>query len=221
MAHKKLFLGKFLGESSSSSDSRSSRSLIHDGTNWYIPETTTTTSENEMVEDPGNRPIQSGAGNRPIQSGAEEESKGSGKNFYTDNSSISPPTSKSEASDKTVPFLGTSAHPITATGSSSLSTEDLDNIPIRTPPSSKTTEVLSAQGFEDDQSDETIIIVTSTPVKSDPPPLQYLVWRQCPVRIFKWPQKFLEVQKRSLKKNIEKGRESSLRQQWQVSKLLI
>ena len=143
MAHKKLFLGKFLGESSSSSDSRSSRSLIHDGTNWYIPETTTTTSENEMVEDPGDKPNQSGSGNRPIQSGAcnipiesgaEEESKGSGKNFYTDNSSISPPTSKSEASDKTVPFLGTSAHPITATGSSSLSTEDLDNIPIRTPP---------------------------------------------------------------------------------------
>ena len=65
-----------------------------------------------------------------------------------------------------MPFLGTEAHPITASSSSSSEKEWTTG--FNTPPSTKPTQVISTEIKDSDE----IIIVTSTPIRSNPPKLR-------------------------------------------------
>ena len=92
------------------------------------------------------------------------------KLFPTDTSPVSTSQSKKDSSSSgvTVPFLGTEAHPITASSSSSSEKEGTTG--FNTPPSTKATQVISTKI---EHSDETIII-TSTPIRSHPPKFRRL-----------------------------------------------
>ena len=169
MAHKKALLDKFY-LSTGSSDSSDCRSPVFDGRNWLIPETSSSQAANTSEEDPdvqGNNhpgmissnnqrnppPSTSGTQIQPANFQEVEGSDSNWKNFQTD---TSPPstTKTSGSSGVTVPFLGTSAHPITPSSSS-----DAIN----------TNEVVPQEEMaqHEESSDETII-VTSTPVRGDP-----------------------------------------------------
>ena len=190
MAHKKTILNKFELESDSS-DCSSPR---HDGQNWYIPETSLSEDikkTNTSEEDPDVfvNPSTSSQGNSnqitiqkqsktsptiPIQPPKkrdvqpETNSSGSWKYFNTDDfpiSGLEESKKNSSSSCATVPFLGTTIHPITAT-SSSQSSENTRA--FNTGNSGKSTEAFFPKETNE-ESDDTIIIVTSTPVKSDPP----------------------------------------------------
>ena len=172
MAHKKALLDKFKSEvSSDTSDCRSPR---FDGTNWFIPETSfSENSQSKSGEDPDNRPTTSNY-QKPSQVNRQKseigvddisptsprknttEDTSEWKNFYTGNSKLT-----SSGSVSTVPFLGTSAHPITASSSQSPQF-------IQTPLGSNEAEV----GQNEYEDPDDTIIVTSTPVKNNPPPLK-------------------------------------------------
>ena len=170
MAHKKTLLDKFKSEvSSDTSDCRSPR---YDGTSWFIPDTSLSeNSQSKSGEDPENRPTTSNvqkplevnsrkstsgiddiSSNIPTDNATENTSKWN--NFYTDNSKLT-----SSGLVSTVPFFGTFAHPITSSQSSQF---------IPTPSGSNETE---ADKNEEEDPHGTII-VTSTPVKDNPPPLK-------------------------------------------------
>ena len=141
MAHKKTILDKFY-LSSGSSESSDCRSPRFDGRNWLIPETSSSHPEKSSEEDqegqanppPGinssinqQNPQQSTSGvnvNIPNKTQWKEDdgndSSSKWKNFPTDTSPGSGVESKknSGSSGMTVPFLGTSVHPITASSSS-------------------------------------------------------------------------------------------------------
>ena len=169
MAHKKSLLDKFKSEvSSDTSDCRSPRC---DGTSWFIPDTSLSeTSQSKSGEDPdktskvqkplevNSRKSTSGIDNMspniPTDNATESTSKW--KNFYTDNSKLT-----SSGSVSTVPFFGTFAHPITASTSQSSQF-------IPTPSGSNEAEA----GKNEEEDPHGTIIVTSTPVKDDPPPLK-------------------------------------------------
>ena len=97
------------------------------------------------------------------------DSLSSWRNFKTDNSPLSTSNSKqtSKSLISTVPFLGTASHPITT--SSSSSSDGAGG--FETGPSAKSTDVFSNNQDTSTDSDKTII-VTSTPLKSDSPPLR-------------------------------------------------
>ena len=201
MAHKKAILDKFiLASSSTSSDSSGDcRSPIHNGSRWLIPETSLSDEGNkkkQQEEDPDNKNTQhkastSSAGIQPqllfpqnqdeekklpqekqqqrtVEFTEDTNSSEKWKLFHTDTSPVSTSQSKknSSSSSVTVPFLGTEAHPITASSSSFSEKEWTTG--FNTPPSTKPTQVISTE-IED--SDE-IIIVTSTPIRSNPPKLR-------------------------------------------------
>ena len=172
MAHKKALLDKFKSEvSSDTSDYRSPR---FDGTNWFIPETSLSeNSQSKYGEDPENRPTTlnfqkpSEVNSQESEIGVDDISPTSPredttehisewKNVHTDNSKLT-----SSGSVSTVPFLGTSAHPITASSSQSAQF-------IPTASGSNEAEV----GKNEDEDPDDTIIVTSTPVKNNPPPLK-------------------------------------------------
>ena len=193
MAHKKALLGKFYLASSSTTSSDSSsdcRSPIHDGSRWFIPETSMSDEgkkNTQKEEDPDtynreNQPSTSAAGIQPhfdlqqnqhqqtsevkerkteivLGSNQETNSSSNWKVFPTDNSLVSTSLSNKDttSSGLTVPFLGTEAHPITA---SSTSSEGKETTGFNTPP------ITIPMNTED--SEETII-VTSTPIRSNPP----------------------------------------------------
>ena len=196
MVHKKAILAKFINDSSSSD----CRSPIHNGMTWLIPETSPS-SENEnnsQEEDPGQMsnypapPTRSRNDNitsnppagdsrnteQPVNKSAEDpgnpknSSSSSRGNFLTDNSPLTSHQSPNQgiinSSGSTLAFLGTSAHPITVSSETGTPGSD-KSIPLITPPSSRPTEIGNSSEVED--LDETIII-TSTPVHSDPPPLR-------------------------------------------------
>ena len=172
MAHKKSLLDKFKSEvSSDTSDCRSAR---YDGTRWFIPETSLSEdSQSTSGEDPENRPTTSNVqkplevNSRKSTSGIDDispniptdnarENTSKWKNFHTDNSKLT-----SSGSVSTVPFFGTFAHPITASSSQSLQF-------IPTPSGSTETEA----GKNKEEDPHGTVIVTSTPVKDNPPPLK-------------------------------------------------
>ena len=192
MAYKKSILEKFQDDSESS-DCRSPR---HDWRNWYIPATSSsdenpknqTSEEDPGVEVTHSTSRQGGQGISPssnIQSTTlriahlappkkrfwgnfpSTDSSSSWRNFKTDDSPVSTSnsTNNSKSSTATVPFLGTAAHPITA---SSTSSSDGGG-GFETGPSGKSTEVFSNNQDTSTDSEKTVI-VTSTPLKSDPPP---------------------------------------------------
>lgn len=191
MAHKKSILEKFINES----DSSDCRSPVHNGRTWLIPETSASEVENNtQEEDPqqisnitpsqdmstkhnimsnspiGDIPSANQPGEDPGNTG--NSSTSTRGNFPTDNSPLTSNQSENQeirnSSGSTVPFLGTSAHPITASSEDGTSGEK-ESVPVNTPPSSRPTEVGNTSEIED--LEETIII-TSTPVHSDPPPLR-------------------------------------------------
>ena len=169
---QKSLLDKFKSEvSSDTSDCRSPR---YDGTSWFIPDTSLSeNSQSKSGEDPEKTPTTSKVqkplevNSRKSTSGIDDmspniptdnatESTRKWKNFYTDNSKLT-----SSGSVSTVPFFGTFAHPITASSSQSSQF-------IPTPSGSNEAEA----GKNEEQDPHGTIIVTSTPVKDNPPPLK-------------------------------------------------
>ena len=212
MAHKKTILNKFQVESDSS-DYRSPR---HDCQNWYISETSFSEdikNTNTSEEDPdvySNHSTSSQGNSKQITSQneckissripiqppkkrdvyPETNSSGSWKYFNTDDSPISGLESKKNSSSScaTVPFLGTTIYPITAT-SSSQSSENTRG--FNTGNSGKSTEAFSPKQTKE-ESDDTIIIVTSTPVKSDAPLSEDQIWKLVQGTLSNYLQKYLD-----------------------------
>ena len=183
MAHKKAILNKFISDPEPSEDS-DNRSAIFDGRGWTIPETSISDIQSHLQTE-----IQPGpsTGNQDEQLNPSSSSSKSAI-FKTDNSPIStdetpqplvrPRTIFIETSSNndiqltssnegTIPILGTSLHPIQPTSDSSIA--------LGTTASDKTTEIVITSGSEpgpNPQQLEDTIVVTSIPVKSDPPPLR-------------------------------------------------
>ena len=147
MAHKKAILEKFINETSSSD----CRSPIHNGMTWLIPETSAS-SENEKNPQQDDQGQMSSRGNFPNDNSPLTSHHSPNQGII--NSSGSP--------------LGTSVHTITSSSETGTPGPEI-NMFLKTPPSSRPTEVLNSSELND--LDQTII-VTSTPVHSDPPPLR-------------------------------------------------
>ena len=183
MAHKKAILNKFISDPEPSEDS-DNRSANFDGRGWTIPETSISDIQSHLQTE-----IQPGpsTGNQDQQLNPSSSSSKSAI-FKTDNSPIStdetpqplvrPRTifietssnnniQSTSSNEGTIPILGTSLHPIQPTSDSSIA--------LGTTASDKTTEIVITSGSEpgpNPQQLEDTIVVTSTPVKSDPPPLR-------------------------------------------------
>ena len=165
MSFKKNILNKFLSRSDDTEDSQRATSPFHNGKTWVIPETSSSEQEKEI----GKR------NEIPSTSAIQTKGNGTSSSKYailkTDNSSVSPPTpptpnprryvletsskilneTRTTSNDRTILIMGTSLNPIEPTTSGS-------PIEICT-----TTE-------ESEESDVNKVL-TSTPVKGQPPPL--------------------------------------------------
>ena len=163
MAHKKVILEKFINDTSSSD----CRSPIHNGMTWLIPETSAS-SENEKNSQGDDQEQMS----KYHPGNPRNSSSSSRGNSPNDNSPLTSHQSPNQgiinSSGSTLAFPGTSVHPITALSETGTPGSGI-NIFLKTPPSSRPTEVSNSSELED--LDQTIII-TSTPVHSDPPPLR-------------------------------------------------
>ena len=192
MAHKKAILTKFMSDPE---DTEGYQSPTFDGRTWTVPETASSDQESGQISDQQLPPNRENTQNQDLepkpstsdqQNNIPESSTSKSPIFHTDNSSVSPDeqskqisrprtifihtsfnkTTSSTSSGKTIPILGTSIHPIDADSTSdsplNLSTRDSD----------KTTEVNVTSGTISPQLNDTIIL-TSTPVKSDAPPVNF------------------------------------------------
>ena len=188
MAHKKSILSKFLNEPESTEDSPGDRSLIHDGVQWVIPETSTSDLErknsNEGTEDENGKKKEEVQPTTSRFQNPQPNYTSTSKSpiFKTNNSSVSPPTpprvipttyiietsfnhinnSSTTSYEKTVPIIQAFNNPIEPTTSDS---------PIEIGTSDNSTDIIITTGTTD-ETDGTKIIFTSTPLNTNPPPLR-------------------------------------------------
>ena len=173
MAHKKSLLTKYL----SGTESSDCRSPIHDGKNWFIPETSL--SGPSEPENRNTLNVNPGTSNQQ----EEEKATSRGEKFPEDNlddiSVTVPDTTPSSGekfpedksgtksiSEGTIPYLGTEVHPIEAFSSGSSPSDGHTTQVI----SGGTTEVISVTDSSTTTDEEyTYVPVTSTPVKKNAP----------------------------------------------------
>ena len=186
MAHKKSLLTKYLS-GNESSDCRSPR---HDGTNWFIPETSlsgplepenrnpaaviTTSSTSNRNEE--SRSTSRGENipedDQQDQSNRADTTPSTGEKFPEDTSKCSKSTS-----DATTPYLGTEVHPIDGLDSSSAHSDGHSNGHSTQVITGDTTQIITVTDSSSSTTTEeefTLGPVTSTPLrKKQPPPLKY------------------------------------------------